>query len=77
VELGVEIHKDKSNNSITSFPYNPQFVGNIKIIKRHSWNPYSKYWSFQNTDGILERILKIFEGEKIYIDPFLESKKFP
>ncbi|MEM4326212.1 MAG: hypothetical protein QXU40_02835 [Candidatus Pacearchaeota archaeon] len=44
----------------------------IKTIKGHRWYPDGKYWSFLNTNGTLERILKIFEGEKIYIDPAIQ-----
>jgi hypothetical protein len=38
MELKIKILKDKENNLIVSFPYNPQFVEKIKTIsmdKRH------------------------------------------
>jgi integrase len=47
-------------------------VEKIKTIKGHRWYPDGKYWSFLNTNGTLERILKIFEGEKIYIHPAIQ-----
>jgi len=72
----VKILKDRENNLVVSFPYNPQFVQKINSIKGHRWHPDGKYWSFPNTNGILERILKVFEGEKVYIDPTLQSKEF-
>jgi hypothetical protein len=77
MNLKIKILKDKLGNITVSFPYNPQFVQKIKTIKRHRWHLNGKYWSFPNTNGILERILKVFEGEKIYIDPVLQSKEFP
>ena len=54
-----------------AFPYNPDYVEKIKSIKGHRWHPEEKYWSFPNSDGILERILKVFEGEG-GIDPALQ-----
>jgi hypothetical protein len=33
-----------------------------------------KYWSFPNTDGTLEKILKVLEGEEIQIDPALQAE---
>ncbi len=47
-----------------------QRVGTIKGYKYH---PEGKYWSFPNTDGTLEKILKVFEGEKIHSDPVLQN----
>ncbi len=73
MDLKIKILKDKENNLIVSFPYNPQFVEKIKTIKGHRWHPDGKYWSFLNTNGTLERILKDFEGEEVYIDPSLQS----
>jgi hypothetical protein len=52
-------------------------VEKIKTINGHRWHADGKYWSFINTNGTLERILKIFEGEKIYIDPALQTKNVP
>ena len=70
--MKIKILKDRENNLIVSFPYNPQFVEKIKTIKGHRWHPEEKYWSFPNSDGTLEKILKVFEGEKIYIDPAIQ-----
>jgi len=72
IDLKIKILKDKKKNLMVSFPYNPQFVEKIKTIKGHRWYPDGKYWSFLNTNGTLERILKIFEGEKIYIHPAIQ-----
>jgi len=77
VKLEIKILRDIENNLIVSFPYNSQFVEKIKTINGHRWHADGKYWSFLNTNGTLERILKIFEGEKIYIDPALQTKNVP
>jgi hypothetical protein len=77
MDLKTKILKDRENNSIVSFPYNTQFVQKVKTIKGHRWHPDGKYWSFLNTSVTLERILKVFEGEKFYIYPVLQSKEIP
>jgi len=48
-------------------------VQKAKTISGHKWNPTEKHWSFPDSDGTLEKILKVFEGEEIYIDPALKS----
>jgi len=71
-----KVQKDRDGFLKVSLPYNPQFVEKIKTIKGHRWHPDGKYWSFPNTNGTLERILKVFEGEKVYIDPLLTTSVF-
>ena len=56
-----------------TFPYSPDFVVKVKSIPGHHWHPDDKYWSFPHTDGIIEKILKAFEGEEIHVDPSLKS----
>lgn len=46
----------------------------IKNITGHCCHPERKFWNLPNTDGTLEEILKVFEGEKISIDSVLKSE---
>ncbi len=71
----IQIRKEGGFIKVT-FPYNPDFAEKIKSIKRHRWNLEEKYWSFPNTNGTLDDILKVFEGEKIYLDPDLKQEFF-
>lgn len=57
-----------------SFSYNRDFVQKIKTVKGHKWHPAGKYWSFPDTNGTLVKILNVFKGEKIYIDPDLQAR---
>lgn len=68
------LQKDKNGFLKVSFPYHPQFVQKIKTIDGHRWHPEEKHWSFPNTDGTLKKNLKIFEREKVEIDPALQPK---
>ncbi|MDI6744504.1 MAG: hypothetical protein QMD07_03905, partial [Thermodesulfovibrionales bacterium] len=57
-----------------AFRYNPEYVEKIKTIPGHRWNPKEKHWSFADSDGTLEKILAVFEGEEIQIDPSLQTQ---
>ncbi|MBI5025185.1 MAG: site-specific integrase [Nitrospirae bacterium] len=69
---GVTISKNSSGRITVAFPYNPQLVAKVKSIPGHKWHPAEKYWSFPDTNGTLEKILKAFDGEEIHIDPVLQ-----
>jgi len=69
----VNITKDDAGIVVT-FPYSLLLVEKIKTIPCHKWHPDKKYWSFPNSNGTLEKILEVFEGEKIYIDPSLKPQ---
>jgi integrase len=67
----VTFSKDASGRITVVFQYDPLFVTKIKSIESRKWHPEEKYWTFPNTDGTLEKILKVFEDEEIQIDPTL------
>jgi hypothetical protein len=57
------------------FPYyNFSYVSKIKSIDDYRWHPEEKCWSLPNKDGTLEKLLKLFKCEDIYIDPVLHLK---
>jgi hypothetical protein len=70
----IKISKSDASEFKISFPYNPIFVEKVKTIEGRKWDPKEKYWSFPKTDGTLRKILKTFEGEKIYIEPTLQTE---
>jgi len=67
----ISIKKGETGEIRVSFFYRPEIVQKIKTIKGHKWHPEEKYWSFPDTDGILEKILSPFSNEQVYIDPAL------
>lgn len=75
----IKISKDIQQGEIAvAFSYDPKLVTKVKSIENHRWHPDKKYWSFPNTNGMLEKILKVFEGEEIHINPNLNVKlSFP
>lgn len=70
----VSISKDLTGRLLLTSPYDPLRIVKIKTIKGHRWHPDKKHWSFPNTDGILRKILKVFEGEEIHIAPALQVR---
>lgn len=68
--------KIEENNGriIVRIPYNQAYITKIKAIKGYRWHPEEKYWSFRKEDGVLDRIISIFSGEKIDMaSPFQTS----
>jgi hypothetical protein len=72
---GVNITKDDAGIVVT-FPYNPQLVAKVKTIPGRKWHPEKKFWSFPNTDGTLERLLKAFEIKGVINDNICQVKGF-
>ena len=73
MKLKIKILKDKSGDIKVSFPYSSSLIAKIKtIFSRYRWHPEEKCWSFSNSNGTLEKILEVFEGEKVYIDSALQ-----
>jgi len=70
----VNVSKDTSGRIIVAFQYDPSRVAKVKTIEGYRWYPDKKHWSFPDSDGTLEKILKVFEGEEIRVDPALRVK---
>lgn len=71
----IEVGKDGGRIKI-SFPYNPDYIAKIKTLEGYRWHPEEKYWSVPYSEDAVKRILSIFSGEEVEIDPFLQSAEF-
>lgn len=49
-------------------------MAKVKSIESRRWHKDKKRWSFPNTDGTLEKVLKVFEGEEVRVDPALQIR---
>jgi site-specific recombinase XerD len=63
-----------ANIKIT-FPYDPPRRAKIKAIEGSRWHPAKRCWSVPHSDGMVEKVLLIFNGEKVDIDPSLLTTK--
>jgi len=70
----VSVRKNDAGKINVTFPYSPDFIAKVKSIPGHRWHPDDKCWSFPHTNGIMAKILKVFEGEEIRIDSVLQSQ---
>lgn len=71
----IRMWKNEDGGIAVSFPYNPIYITKIKTINEYRWYTEEKFWSFSDEDGILERILGVFEGEKVFVEPSLHFDK--
>ncbi len=71
----VKIGRDTSGRITVAFSYNPVYIEKAKAIKSYKWRPKEKHWSFPYSDGVIDRILSIFKGEKTELDPTLQVTK--
>jgi integron integrase len=55
-----------SGRITVAFPYDPLLVAKVKTIGGYKWHPDKKYWSFPNSDEILNKILKVFGQEQVH-----------
>ena len=65
----ISLSKNDLGSITVAFKYDPLLVEKVKTIEGRKWHKDEKYWSFPNTDVTVEKILKVFEGEEIHIDP--------
>lgn len=65
----IKIGKDAAGRITVSFPYNPALITKIKSIEGYRWHREEKRWSVPHSE--LERLLSIFDGEDVDIEPAL------
>lgn len=70
----IRIEKGDNGDIIIKFPYNPVYIAKIKTVNGYKWHPEERCWSFPDINRTLEKILKVFEGEEIHLDPVLQDK---
>ena len=68
------VSKDDSDRIIVAFQYDPLRVEKVKAVPSGKRHKDKKYWSFPDTNGILEKILEVFKGEELQTDPTLQAK---
>lgn len=59
--------------SVVRLPYSPEGVAKIKTLPGRRWHPDGKYWTIPYTDGALARLLALFGGNQVEVDPALRT----
>lgn len=57
-----------------TFPYDETVIASLKTIRGHRWHPKEKQWSVPWSRENAQRILKIFDGKQLSVDPELKSR---
>ncbi len=55
------------------FPYNKNYIDEVKKISGYRWHPKEKYWSVPLVKDNLEQIKNVFRGNRITIAPELNN----
>ena len=77
MKQSIKIGRDTSGRITVAFSYNPVYIEKVKAIKGYKWHTKEKHWSFPYSETILEKILSVFDGEDICIDPALQVSIHP
>jgi site-specific recombinase XerD len=67
----VKVRPGDKGRLIVTFSYSPERVEKIKTIPGKWWHPEGKYWTVPSTAGMVERLVALFEGERVEVDPAL------
>ena len=77
----VRISPDTAGRIRVTFPYNAELVARLRMVETRKWHPDGKYWSFENSKPILNKILSVLAAGELDIDPSLgvsvPRKSFP
>jgi len=68
-----QVSNDPSGRIIVSFPYDPLLVEKVQSIDSRRWHPAEIHWSLRNLDGVLDKIVGVFENEDVQVDPSLKT----
>jgi integrase/recombinase XerD len=64
----IRIRPGDAGHLIVTFPYTPERVEKIKTIPGKWWHPGEKHWTVPATKGMVERLVSLFEGERVEVD---------
>jgi integron integrase len=69
----IQIVAGDTDRLIVRLPYSPEGVAKIKTLPGRRWHPESKYWTVPHSEKVLARLLVLFAGEAVEVDPALRT----
>ncbi len=69
----IRIEPGEPGRLIVRLPYSPEAVAKIKTLPGRRWHPDGKYWTIPYTDRALARLLSLFGGNQVEVDPALRT----
>jgi site-specific recombinase XerD len=67
----IRIQPGDRDRLIVVLPYTPERVEKIKTIPGRWWHAEEKYWTVPASEETVERLLALFAGESVELDPAL------
>ena len=71
----IQVKPGEPGRVIVVIRYDPERVAKIKSIPGRRWHPEEKCWSAPRSEDIVERLLSLFKGEWLEVDPSLRPLK--
>ncbi len=69
----IRIEPGGADGLVVRVPYSPEHVAKIKTLPGRRWHPDGKYWTIPYTDRALARLLALFAGDPVDVDPALRT----
>jgi integron integrase len=73
----IQIREGEAERLIVLFPYTPERVAKIKTVAGRRWHQQEKHWTVPQTHEAIARLLDLFAGEPVEIDPTLRPANGP
>jgi len=73
----VRISPGHAGRLIVLFPYSPERVTKIKTVAGRRWHIEKKHWTVPHDGKTLARLLTLFAGEPLWVDPSLGPTPAP
>ena len=71
----IRIRPGEAGKLIVQFPYSPDHVTKIKTVAGRRWHAKEQHWTVPQGDGTLGKLLNLFPGKSVEVDPALGAVK--
>ena len=71
----IRIRPGEDGQLIVQLPYSADHVAKIKTVAGRRWHAKEQQWTVPQGDGTLDRLLNLFPGKPVEVDPALGTVK--
>jgi integron integrase len=71
----IRIRPGEAGKLIVQLPYSPDHVAKIKTVAGRRWHAKEQHWTVPQGDGTLGKLLNLFPGKPVEVDPALGAEK--
>ncbi len=71
----IRIREGEDGHLIVQLPYAPDHVAKIKTVPGRRWHTKEQHWTVPQSDGTLGKLLNLFPGKTVEVDPALGMKQ--